>query len=100
LGVLRSYGYPLTQVTYDQWRTTLIELAEQSPAQTLSALLPFFPPQMQYQDQSKPQAELRLDCKNTLASLAGSGITCPSLDESLLRTYVSYLIQSYALEPS
>ncbi|WP_404791163.1 amino acid adenylation domain-containing protein [Altericista sp. CCNU0014] len=98
LGILRSCGYPLTQVTYDQWRATLIDLAGQSPEQTLSALLPLFPARTQHQD--RPQAELRLDCQSTLAGLAGSGITCPSLDESLLRTYVSYLIQNHALEPS
>ncbi|NJR53720.1 MAG: amino acid adenylation domain-containing protein [Acaryochloris sp. CRU_2_0] len=43
LGVLRSFGYPLPQVPYDQWRTTLIDLAKQSPEDALSALLPFFP---------------------------------------------------------
>jgi amino acid adenylation domain-containing protein/thioester reductase-like protein len=98
LSVLRSCGYPLAQISYEQWRTTLIDLAGQSPEQTLSALLPFFPSQTQHKKQ--PHAELRLDCQNTLAGLAGSGITCPALDESLLRTYVDYLIQSHALEQS
>jgi thioester reductase-like protein len=98
LSVLRSFGYSLPQVPYDQWRTTLIALAERSPEQALSALLPFFPQQVQGQDQ--PHAQLNLDCQNTLAGLAGSGITCPSLNASLLRTYIGYLIQSKALERS
>jgi amino acid adenylation domain-containing protein/thioester reductase-like protein len=102
LDVLCSYNHPLTQVPYAQWRTTLSDLARQSPEQTLSALLPFFPSQTQHQiqQQHQPPAELRLDCRNTLAGLAGSGITCPALDKSLLRTYVDYLVQSHALEAS
>jgi amino acid adenylation domain-containing protein/thioester reductase-like protein len=98
LSVLHSCGYLLPQIPYEQWRTTLVNLAEQSPEQALSALLPFFPPQTQHQNQ--PQTELKLDCQNTLAGLADSGITCPALDETLLRTYLSYLIQSQTLAPA
>ncbi len=95
--VIRSFGYPLQQLSYDQWRSELVKIAESSPEHTLYSLVPFFPPREGAD--SKPQlAPLQFNCQNTLDGLADSSIFCPPTDESLLRTYLSYLIRSNILK--
>lgn len=94
--VIRSFGYPLQQLPYEQWRSKLVKIAETSPEHTLYSLVPFFPPRES--TDTKPQlATLQFDCQNTLNSLADS-ISCPPTDEKLLRTYLSYLIRSNILK--
>jgi amino acid adenylation domain-containing protein/thioester reductase-like protein len=94
--VIRSFGYPLQQLSYEQWRLKLVKIAETSPEHTLYSLIPFFPPR-ESTDAKSQLATLQFDCQNTLNALADS-IFCPPADEKLLRTYLSYLVRSNILK--
>ena len=88
---LRSLGFSIQPISSEQWRTKLLQVAETSPEHPLYPLIPLLAPT----DQLQPaEPNLKFDCQNTLAGLAGSGIVCPPIDQSLLKTYFSHLSQT------
>jgi thioester reductase-like protein len=101
LNAIRSFGYPLQQISYEQWRTELLKVAGNSPEHALYPLVPFFPARESdrvsktesLEKRTTKSAVLQFDCQNTLAGLAGTSIVCPPIDNQLLGTYLSYLIQ-------
>lgn len=94
---IRSFGYPVQQILYEQWHTELVKIAGSSPEHPLYPLVSFFPA-TNSQEQEFNSAMLKFDCQNTLDGLAGTSITCPPIDNQLLSTYFSYLIRSGFLE--
>ncbi len=95
--LLDSFGYPLQRISYEQWRSKLLEVAERSPEHTLYPLVPFFPLRGSEKEMSNV-AVLQFDCQNTLNGLVDTSIVCPPIDEQLLCTYLSYLIRNGVLE--
>ncbi|MFP4099133.1 non-ribosomal peptide synthetase family protein [Coleofasciculus sp.] len=95
---IRSLGYPIHQVSYNQWQTKLLNIAKHSPEHALYPLLPFFPAR-----ESKAETSnlgiLIFDDQNTRGTLADSSIVCSPIDHNLLHTYFSYLISSGSLHP-
>jgi len=83
----RAFGYPLSHVPFEEWRGELFRDVKQSGDNALTGLSPFF---------SKAVLDnVRLplfDNRQTLESLAGSGIYCPPLDsvywDACLRRFV------------
>lgn len=92
---IRSFGYPLEQLAYDQWRTKLLHIASYSPDHPLYPIVSFFSAQNHLS--RSPASSLSIDCQNTLQGLSGTPIACPPIDDSLLHTYFSYLIQNKLL---
>lgn len=92
LETLRSMGYSIQQISYSQWRTKLLHIAENSPEHVLYPLVSLFPARST-QSQPDNSATLTFDCQNTLDGLSGTSIHCPPIDTQLLHTYFSYLIQ-------
>jgi thioester reductase-like protein len=95
---IRSFGYPLEQMPYDEWRTALIQIDEGSVDNAAYPLIPLFfesTPQEQMPERTR---EASFDCQNTLAGLAGSSIACPQVDAQLLSTYFAYFIESGFLD--
>ncbi|MBE9003324.1 amino acid adenylation domain-containing protein [Nostoc sp. LEGE 12447] len=90
--LLRSLGYPLQQISNDQWQADLINIAEHYPEHPLYPLVPLL------SEQNHNSAVLKFDCQNTLDGLANTSIICPPIDDSLLNTYLSYLMQKGFLE--
>ena len=113
LPVLRSYGYSFATVTSLQWRLKVAELAPQSPDNALLPFLPILvPPQLldmarmgelevpaASTSAPSPVDEPCYDQSNTLAGLAGTGLACPPVDETLLRTYLDHFVRSGWLPP-
>jgi thioester reductase-like protein len=95
---LRSFGYPLKSVSYEQWREALLNLAESSLENALSPVVPLF--SERESESTTGLTTLQFDCHNTLASLAGTSIACPAIDAALLQTYCSYLAQRNLLKIS
>ncbi|WP_339383843.1 non-ribosomal peptide synthetase family protein [Fortiea sp. LEGE XX443] len=91
--LLRTVGYPLQQITYKQWQADLLKIAEQHPEHPLFPLVTLLS-----QQKNSTSALLKFDCQNTLHGLANTSITCPPVDENLLNTYLSYLMQKGFLE--
>ncbi|MEQ9237073.1 non-ribosomal peptide synthetase family protein [Coleofasciculus sp. E2-BRE-01] len=88
---IRSLGYPLEQLSYDQWRTKLLNTTQGSSEHPLYALVPFFPAR-DAEAETSNSGVLQFDGQNTLAGLAGTSITCPPVDHQLLNTYLAYLL--------
>ena len=97
LQVIQSFGYQIQQLSYEDWRLKLINIAGASSEHPLYPLVPFFS-----EDTSNKQAVksgiLKFDCQNAIAGLSNSQIICPDIDEKLLSTYISYLAKQGFLD--
>jgi len=95
MGWVRSYGYPLRLVAYEEWRQELITAAKHSPDATLYSLLPLFPEnrsknQISIEESLSQSKMTQFDCQNTQGKLADTSIVCPAIDDELLKNYFSY----------
>ena len=114
---VRTYGYPLRSVPYEEWRTNMVELAGRSDKNPLSPFAPLFSAVVSDRipawmvSKAAPQYQsgvdrviraigarygaqsVQLKCDNALRDLAGAGILCPPVDKQLLETYFSYFIR-------
>ena len=89
---IRSLGYPIELLSYEQWRSQLINTADSSD-NALYPLLSTFAEETS-NTQSKNSPLQQFDCQNTLTGLSESSIICPPVDSQLLTIYFSYLIQT------
>jgi thioester reductase-like protein/amino acid adenylation domain-containing protein len=89
---ISSLGYPVELVSYEKWRSQLINTADSSE-NALYPLLSIFAEETS-NTQPKNSPIRQFDCQNTLTGLAGTSITCPPVDAELFSTYFSYLIQT------
>ncbi|BAY66402.1 amino acid adenylation [Calothrix brevissima NIES-22] len=89
--LLKKFGYPLQPISPAEWRKTVVKVAEIDPEHALSPILSLLPSSEAHTETSN-SAILQFDCQNTLNGLAGTSITCPPVNEQLLSTYLSYLI--------
>ncbi|WP_298917470.1 non-ribosomal peptide synthetase [uncultured Nostoc sp.] len=96
--VVRSFGYPLQQVSNEQWQLELIKIAENFPNHPLYPLIPLFTLKKSSEAASIPEKSnfvlLEFDCRDTKQGLTGTSIVCPVTDENLLVTYFSYLVRN------
>ncbi len=82
-GWLRSAGYALHQVPYEEWVRRLLAAVRSGRDNALKGLSPMFA------DGSFTQARLpNFDCSQTLAALEGCSLRCPPLDATLLMRYL------------
>jgi thioester reductase-like protein len=119
---VRTLGYPVRQVPYEEWRSEMVKLANRSDKNPLAAFAPLFstvvgdkvPSWMagmmtaNYRDgvdrvikvigARYAAQSVQLDCTNALRALAGSGIACPAVDDALLSTYFEYFVRIGFLE--
>jgi amino acid adenylation domain-containing protein/thioester reductase-like protein len=97
---LRAAGYSLEQLSYQQWRETLIQVTSRSPEHALYPLLPLFiervpntegltVPELFTQDR-----EPHYNRQNLARGLAGTDIICPPIDAELFSVYLSYFIRT------
>jgi len=85
----RAYGYPLRHVPFDDWRKELFRDVRQSSDNALRGLSPFF--------SESVLANVRLprfDCRQTLQSLASSGVHCPPVDSVFWDTCLMRFVES------
>jgi len=95
-----DFGYPVRQISYEEWEAELIEVAG-SGDNALSGLVPFFLrrwSEEQLTFAGLGQRRVKLNCEQTVARLADNSIACPRVDSKLLNTYFSHLIRSGFLE--
>ena len=87
---LQAQGLDIQPLSFDRWRERLFVLARQQAIQTgadgASAYLPLLEEVTAAQVFMPP-----FDCRNTLAGLQGSDVTCPPVGPALLRTYLDTL---------
>jgi thioester reductase-like protein len=85
---LRARGYSLRLVSYNAWREELLQHSEFTSHNPLFGLSPFIGELGQEERLRVPA--LRFEARNTLAGLAGSGLTCAPADGRLLETYFDF----------
>ncbi|HYW19235.1 MAG TPA: thioester reductase domain-containing protein [Nodularia sp. (in: cyanobacteria)] len=95
---VRSFGYPVEMIPYEQWQSELINNVS-SVENPLYTLRPFLLERWSDEQLTIPDLYLQarrptISCQATLKALAGSSIVCPPIDAQLLMTYTSYLIQT------
>jgi amino acid adenylation domain-containing protein/thioester reductase-like protein len=98
VGMIQQCGYPIRLVGHDEWRATL-GLISGDPS---NALYPFKETLLRMAAQGPEETGHAPipDCTNTLQELAGSGISCPTIDHDLVQTWMAYLIGSGFVEPA
>jgi amino acid adenylation domain-containing protein/thioester reductase-like protein len=95
---IRSLGYHLHQVEHDRWQAVLFG-ENMNSTNALSPLVSLFTANNSANANYLEVLTMdKVSCQNTLARLAGTGISCPVLDTELLNTYFSYLIASGFLD--
>jgi amino acid adenylation domain-containing protein/thioester reductase-like protein len=96
--VVRSFGYPLQQVSDNQWQLELMKIAGNFPNHPLYPLIPLFTLKKSSEPASISEksnfVSLEFDCSNTQQGLTGTSIVCPRTKENLLSTYFSHLINN------
>jgi thioester reductase-like protein len=97
---LRSLGYPLPEIPYQQWHQQLLNIAANNPKHALYPLVALL--SAARSNAPTPESEVtrvKFDCQNTLDGLSDKSITCPAIDDRLLDIYFSHLINNGFLEP-
>jgi thioester reductase-like protein len=95
--LLRSSGYPIQAVPYDQWRTYLLNIAQHSPDHPLYPIMPLFSTS-HAQSQTDVLPILEFDTTHTTHHLQSYDIAYPPIDTALLKTYLSYLIHHQLIQ--
>ena len=107
---MRSLGYQVETIPFEQWLVKLRSMAaEGNVGNAAYSLMPFLnevsgilATRSEALRDENPEAfnrnDVRFDCQYTLDKLAGTSITCPRIDDRLLRTYFSYFITNGFLE--
>jgi amino acid adenylation domain-containing protein/thioester reductase-like protein len=93
---IRSFGYPLQAIPFDEWRQQLTSfVANLAGNDSLSVLgsTTILPEKASVEEFLSKVWRLRFDCQQTLAALRGSSVVCPPPDETLLRTYFAEFIR-------
>jgi thioester reductase-like protein len=115
---IRAAGYPIENLSYDQWRTALLSRAGRSKGQALYSLVPLFSARTPEEPLRGRPNELRPDAQNTVDQIgsimatqyaagsvkfddqqardgvAGSSITCPPVDGDLLAHHLAYFARA------
>jgi amino acid adenylation domain-containing protein/thioester reductase-like protein len=97
---IRAFGYPIELVSYDEWRSQLVDRADSSD-NALYPLISTFTESIKINtdsDRSTAFPKQQYDCSNTNNGLANSAIACPPVDAKLFEIYLSYLKQTGVLQ--
>jgi amino acid adenylation domain-containing protein/thioester reductase-like protein len=93
LAWLGELGAPLARLPWADWLEELHRAAKHSTNNALYPMLPVLRagPSAAGEGSEAPDRETRFDCRRTLLAVSGSGVTCPPLDATLLRLYLTRL---------
>ena len=92
---IRQLGYPIEEMSYAKWRTVLLGRA----ATTGNALTPLLPLFADHETTDWLHLPTYDDAK-TRCALAGTDITCPVVDATLIRRYVErFVVSGYLARP-
>ncbi|MGI5122710.1 amino acid adenylation domain-containing protein [Marinactinospora thermotolerans] len=90
---VRTYGYEFDTVPFEEGRRRALEVGPAHPLYPIAPLVrdasveTYRALDPRYIHETRPEEE----CANTLRQLAGSGISCPPIDESMAHSILRYL---------
>jgi thioester reductase-like protein len=93
-------GYPIQRLEYAAWLKTLERSMTNGQENPLTPMLSLFPDadQVGKQEKKREPRKVMYEQGHTMAALNASAIACPPADESLLRTYLSYMVRTGSLQ--
>ncbi|HAO13792.1 MAG TPA: non-ribosomal peptide synthetase, partial [Planktothrix sp. UBA8407] len=91
---IREMGYPLESISFEKWRSHLAEHCKINKDNVLAPVLSNFS-----DDNVEPGNPPQFDYQNTLRGLKETDFNFPPIDNSLLKTYFDYFVQSGYLIP-
>jgi thioester reductase-like protein len=96
----RSFGYRLERVVYEEWRELVRQLTQEMPEHVLAPVLPSLP-EKRVSDKTNERGYTAawLGMTNAQEGLADMEKAYPSINEQLMHTYLSWLVQSGFLPP-
>jgi thioester reductase-like protein len=103
--ILQTYGYPMEELSWQDWVGQLYEVAKVDKDNALAAFagvaenLEVFGEQARAAGHEGALKEIFFDGANTRRGLEGSGIVCPPLDATLLATYLDYFVRAGFFPP-
>jgi len=86
---IKQLGYPLEQVSYQQWKLAIQTYASENKETKLTAMLRF----VLNSSSAMSQNNLNFDMSQTSAGLINSIINCPKIESELILTWFSYFQQ-------
>ncbi len=93
VAAVNATGYPVRQMAYDTWLDEFERFSEGTPDHVLAPLASLFPKTDQDGQQSQ-MPKRAFDRSNAVTALAGTSISCPPADGTLISTYIANLVQS------
>ncbi|MGW4891685.1 amino acid adenylation domain-containing protein [Kitasatospora sp. NPDC004240] len=96
---LRSGGYPVTELPYQEWVQGLVRFAARYPTHPITPFVPLFVDRCPGTELSISEMYFRptfplFDRSNTERALTGSGVDLPAVDDELLDLYLRRLVES------
>ncbi|MEH2059373.1 MAG: non-ribosomal peptide synthase/polyketide synthase [Nostoc sp.] len=85
---IKSFGYPLQQMSYEDWQAELLRNTQISTDNALYSAISLAGDNTSSQSRANTAASsLKFDCQNTLNGLADTGIRWPRVDDKLLQAF-------------
>ncbi|MEH2136767.1 non-ribosomal peptide synthase/polyketide synthase [Nostoc sp.] len=85
INCIRSLGYPLQQLSYEDWQAELLRSTQISADNALYSVVSLAGDNTS--SESNATSSLKFDCQNTLDGLANTAIRWPEVDEKLLQAF-------------
>lgn len=85
----RRRGYPVTSLSFDEWRSKLASCPDEVQARLLLAVVENLRPR-RADGKGWTGGPRRFLCPSTQRALEGTGVLCPPVDDALLRCYFDY----------
>lgn len=100
---ITNTGFQIQLIPYQEWQAELMKISD--PSNPLFTLRPFLLERWSEETITIPDLYLQsrkpiISCEATLNALAGSGITCPTMDSRFFLTSSAFLINNGFLQPS
>jgi len=89
---LEKIGFEIEKVPYQQWRNQILQIAQNSPEHILYPLIPLLPRHRTSNAFQTNNYKLQFDNTKT-QNILNQIITPPTINQDLIQTYISYLIQ-------
>ncbi len=97
---LSSFGYDVKLIPYEEWKKKIFVFANDSALRLVESLFTEERKSGESLHERYGNNQASFDRSNTLAGLAGTGITCPPITDQLLEKYFTYFTRTgYIPEP-
>jgi amino acid adenylation domain-containing protein/thioester reductase-like protein len=87
INCIRSLGYPLQQLSYEDWQAELLRNTQISSDNALYSAISLAEDNTSSHSRANAASSLKFDCQNTLNGLANTGIRWPQVDDKLLQAF-------------